>query len=192
MTGEIVPPTSYGYFPTPATLAERVVQRAEIQPGMLVLEPSAGQGALAEPAARIAGLSNVHCHELLDANCEVLAAKGFPVQRGDFLTVTPQPVYHRIAMNPPFERQQDIDHVLHAWACLAPGGRLVSIVSAGAMFRENRKTVIEQQLQGKATTPHGTIRSLLRKNSGLFLRVQRDGLKGVEKYWPGHWRPLEP
>ena len=37
--------------------------------------------------------------------------------------------------------QVDIDHVLHAWKFLKPGGRLVSIMSAGVIFRDNRKTV---------------------------------------------------
>jgi type I restriction-modification system DNA methylase subunit len=43
-------------------------------------------------------------------------------------------------MNPPFERQQDIDHVNHAWKFVMLGGRLVAIMSAGILFRENRKT----------------------------------------------------
>lgn len=46
-----------------------------------------------------------------------------------------------ILMNPPFTRQQDIDHVLHAWQFLKPGGRLVSIMSPGWYFRTNRKSV---------------------------------------------------
>lgn len=52
------------------------------------------------------------------------------------------------------------------------------------------KPGIEQRLQGKAPTPHGTIRGIMRKKSGVYLKVQRDGIKGVEKYWPGFWQPL--
>ena len=37
--------------------------------------------------------------------------------------------------------QQDIDHVTAAYGLLAPGGILVTIMSAGVLFRENKKTV---------------------------------------------------
>jgi len=37
--------------------------------------------------------------------------------------------------------QADIDHVQHAFKFLKPGGHLVSVMSAGVMFRENKKTV---------------------------------------------------
>ncbi len=48
--------------------------------------------------------------------------------------------FDRVVMNPPFERQQDIDHVSRAAGMLKPGGRLVSVMSAGVTFRENNKT----------------------------------------------------
>jgi hypothetical protein len=47
----------------------------------------------------------------------------------------------RTPVNPPFERQQDIDHVLHAFKFLKPSGRLVAIMSASVTFRENKKTL---------------------------------------------------
>ncbi len=43
-------------------------------------------------------------------------------------------------MNPPFSRQADIVHVTHAAKFLKPGGRLVTIMSAGVKFRDNTKT----------------------------------------------------
>ena len=42
-------------------------------------------------------------------------------------------------MNPPFENLQDIDHVLHAFKFLKPGGRLVAVMSPGPFFRKDRK-----------------------------------------------------
>ena len=45
---------------------------------------------------------------------------------------TPAPLADRVVMNPPFERYQDRDHVLHALSLLKPGGRLVAITGAGA------------------------------------------------------------
>ncbi len=43
-------------------------------------------------------------------------------------------------MNPPFERCQDVDHILHAYPMLAPQGTLTAIVSAGVFHRKDKKT----------------------------------------------------
>jgi 16S rRNA G1207 methylase RsmC len=64
------------------------------------------------------------------------------VVHADFLASRPSPVYDRICMNPPFApRQADIRHVSHAMGFLKPGGRLVAIMSAGTMFRQNSLAV---------------------------------------------------
>lgn len=44
-----------GFFPTPPAVIERMLEAAEIEPGHLVLEPSAGKGDLADAAAAIVG-----------------------------------------------------------------------------------------------------------------------------------------
>lgn len=137
LSGEIIPPKKYGYFPTPPEVARKVIELAEIEPSMSILEPSAGQGGIADFVPR--GCS-IDCVELLADNVSVLEKKGYRVQLGDFLAVEPKPIYSRVLMNPPFERQQDIDHVNHAWKFVMLGGRLVAIMSAGILFRENRKT----------------------------------------------------
>jgi methylase of polypeptide subunit release factors len=56
---------------------------------------------------------------------------------GDFLQHTEK--YDRIVMNPPFTADQDIDHVLHAYDLLNPGGRLVSVMSPGWQTKTNGK-----------------------------------------------------
>lgn len=63
------------------------------------------------------------------------------VLQSDFLAQSPQPQYDRVIMNPPFEKQADIKHVLHAHKFLKPGGRLVSVMAASVLFRTNRLTV---------------------------------------------------
>ena len=45
--------------------------------------------------------------------------------------------FDRVVMNPPFCRGRDLDHVRHALRFVAPGGRLVAIMSAGVAFRED-------------------------------------------------------
>ncbi len=137
LTGEIMEPQKYGYFPTPEPLARRLIELAELKPGMTVLEPSAGQGGIVD---HIPEGCAIDCMELLPNNTEVLQKKGYLVQQCDFLSIETKPIYDRVIMNPPFERQQDVDHVRHALKCLKPNGRLVSVMSAGIVFRENKKT----------------------------------------------------
>jgi 16S rRNA G1207 methylase RsmC len=48
-------------------------------------------------------------------------------------------VYDRVVMNPPFDRERDVDHVMHALGFLKPGGRLVAVMSAHTEFAESRK-----------------------------------------------------
>ena len=112
---------------------------AQVEPGMQTLEPSAGEGAIAQA---LAAVTKVDCVELDAKRADVLRADGYArqVQQTDFLGVTPAPIYHRILMNPPFKHQTDIHHVLHALGFLAQGGVLVSVMSAGVTFRANTLT----------------------------------------------------
>lgn len=125
-----------GYFPTPRDLADRLVEEADIQPGMKVLEPSAGKGDIAQ-ALRQAGVEP-DVIELQGRLREILTLKGFNLVGSDFLDFQVGG-YDRIVGNPPFEDGQDADHVRHAYELLRPGGRLVMITSEGLFFRKDRK-----------------------------------------------------
>ena len=131
----------HGAFYTPPALAQLVIARAAIRSDMEVLEPSAGGGALARPAAAAGGI--VYCVDIRADACRALIAAGLSAQCADFLEETPQSlgVFDRVVMNPPFSRRQDVVHVVHALRFLRPGGRLVAIVSAGVLSREDSATV---------------------------------------------------
>lgn len=118
-------------FFSPVDVAAQVVRLANIQPGMRVLEPSAGAGALAMEAERHGG--DVDCVELdPDLASDLLKHGGLTVICGDFLNLGWQDKhYDRVVMNPPFAKGQDIKHVTHALQFLKPGGRLVSVMPAG-------------------------------------------------------------
>lgn len=118
------------FFATPSQVALDLVTEAEIELGMAVLEPSAGTGAIAE-AVRLF-THDITCVELNPERAATLRAKGFEVQEEDFLDIVPVARFDRIIMNPPFSRQQDLRHVLHALKFLKPGGRLVAIMSSSA------------------------------------------------------------
>ena len=44
-----------------------------------------------------------------------------------------------VLMNPPFARSQDIDHVLHAFKFLKPGGKLIAVMAPGWRFHDTKK-----------------------------------------------------
>lgn len=141
LTGDIViPKDEFEYFPTPPAVVARMLELAKIEHGMRVLEPSAGQGAIAVPCIEAGAL--VDCYELMPANYKVLSQddRMSMVEMGDFLKAPRTPIYDRVMMNPPFSRQADIKHVLHALDFLRTGGLLVSVMAASVGFRENKLT----------------------------------------------------
>ncbi|MGV0949253.1 MAG: hypothetical protein ACOYB3_01180 [Azonexus sp.] len=114
-------------FYTPDAIANKVAELADVSDRM-VLEPSAGDGALAD-ALNGAGADEVVCFEIDKACCTRLRAKGYEVRRGDFLAMSPADMdYERIVMNPPFAKDAYVAHIDHAMKFLAPGGRLVAII----------------------------------------------------------------
>jgi len=146
LAGEITIPQDCGYFLTPPAVVERLIELADVRSHHHFCEPQAGRGHIARAFRDAAA---VDCYELLAENVEALRALGYEhwkITQADFLTVEPAPIYDRIVMNPPFSKRADIRHVMHADRFLAPGGRLVSVMSAGVMFRQDRLTVEFQEL----------------------------------------------
>jgi predicted RNA methylase len=131
---------NFGFFPTPPDLVREMLHKAGVTPGARVFEPNAGNGAIAELAAEIVGYGNVVTLELQETNAAILRKKGFNPIVGDFLAYESDERFHFVLMNPPFAKQQDINHVMHAWKFLAQGGRMIAIMSASVKFRENAKT----------------------------------------------------
>lgn len=147
LTGEVTPPSKNGYFPTPAPIVEQLIDLAGIQCDDLVLEPSAGQGNISNELIKHGAL--VHAFELLPENRKVLEGTNIVLEKEpDFMKVDPTtlPSFDSVVMNPPFEKQQDIDHVLHAYKMLKPRGRLVSVMSSGVTFRNDKKATAFREL----------------------------------------------
>ena len=143
VAGALRLPPDLGWFPTPPDLAAEFVRRAGVRTGWRVLEPSAGEGAIVRPL--IAAGAEVHAMEIEPKRRAVLRdLLGDPVPNrlgGCFLERTSEPAFDAVVMNPPFApRSLDVDHVLHALRFLAPGGRLLAVMSAGTRFRTDRKT----------------------------------------------------
>ncbi|MCY3761191.1 MAG: strawberry notch family protein [Gemmatimonadetes bacterium] len=134
-------------FSTPLPLAWAAVQAAAIQPGDIVLEPSAGTGMLAVMAQLDLGdgaPAQLHLNEIGATRAALLRQlfPGFPVSTVNAETIADrlpglQPTV--IVMNPPFSatpgvsttnHHADLRHVRSAFSMLPAGGRLSAITSA--------------------------------------------------------------
>jgi len=188
------PAKNFGLYPTPDALAERVIEAASLWKAddtepLSVLEPSAGTGQLAERANALG-----HRVTVVEIQPELAARLGMngyvKTHTRDFLKMTPEPVFDRVIMNPPFDRQRDLDHVHHALQFVKPGGRLVAIMAAGVEYSESKKAValrreIEEGFIGShqrwggnqvfADLPEGSFRECGTNVNTVLLSVVRKG-----------------
>ena len=124
---------SHQFYPTPENIALAAVELAQIEPNHGVLEPSAGQGGIADHLPQL----QTTCIEISALHCEILRAKGHSVIEADFLKCAlGQPKADRIVMNPPFSEGRWQAHIEAAAALLKPEGRLVAILPASAKGKE--------------------------------------------------------
>lgn len=120
----------FQFFGTPPALADRLVELAELQSEYTILEPSAGQGAIVKAIHRVFPELVVDCYELMDLNRSFLEKlPNTCIIGSDFITEEKETVYDCIIGNPPFSKNQDIDHVYEMYRCARKGGRVVSIMS---------------------------------------------------------------
>lgn len=119
---------SHQFYPTPSGLAEIAVGHADLRDGMTSLEPSAGQGGIADHMH----VGETVCVEVSDLHCKILNEKGHRWIAGDFLSIDMQDRFDRIVMNPPFSDGRWQANVEHAAGMLADCGVLVAIVPSSA------------------------------------------------------------
>lgn len=119
---------SHQYYPTLESMGQVVIETADIGETDKCLEPEAGQGGLADLMPK----ERTHCVEISKLHCEILKAKGYTVTNGDFLKLAQEPIYDRVAMNPPFDQGRWQAHVEHAAGFVTEGGRLVAILPSGS------------------------------------------------------------
>lgn len=191
------PAKFYGFYPTPEETALRVIDRLPLyrrpgEPPLRILEPSAGTGNLARLVAKEQTAYSsqgpytyrhiVDCVEIQPHLAEALRNEGIygRVFQYDFLQLTPDVtgLYDRIIMNPPFDRERDIDHVTHALDFLKPGGTLVAIMSAGTEFRETKKSkafrnLMEQMKASWYDLPPGSFSEVGTNCNTLFIVVTK-------------------
>ncbi|MGF6603329.1 putative RNA methylase [Paraburkholderia sp. GAS448] len=128
-TGVLPDSVSFQFHQTSERLAYDAAEWAEIGDEDEVLEPSAGQGAIAKhlPA------DSLQCIELSALHCQILKAKGFRTEQADFIAWAEDAAEHGrkfnvIVMNPPFADGRAALHIEYAYSLLAQGGRLVAVM----------------------------------------------------------------
>ena len=130
----------FQFFETPDHLADYLVELAEINNIKdAVLEPSAGRGSIVKAIHREFPAMDVFGYELMDINQSFLSKlHHFKLLGSDFLLEC-NTGFDVIIANPPFSKNQDIDHIRKMFECLKPGGRLVSIASKHWQFATGKK-----------------------------------------------------
>ncbi|MBK1902266.1 MULTISPECIES: DUF4942 domain-containing protein [Burkholderia] len=136
-TGCLPDQATFQFHQTSERLAKDAVEWAEVGDSDRVLEPSAGQGAIAAhlPAARL------QCVELSSLHCAVLRARGFTADEGDFIAWSDAAaqrgrLFDVVVKNPPFSDGRAQLHVERAYRLLAPAGRLVAVVPGSLNGRQ--------------------------------------------------------
>lgn len=134
----------FQFFATPDKLADYLVELLDVKRHHSVLEPSAGQGAIIKALHRKVGLFDnmIHCCELMEVNRIFLRImENTLLVCDDFFDYPYIVPYDRIIANPPFSKNQDIDHIMKMYDCLTPQGRLVSISSESWVNGGQKKQV---------------------------------------------------
>jgi hypothetical protein len=130
----------FQFFATPKDLVAEMVKRADIQPTDVCLEPSAGKGAIVEQLIPLA--KKVEMCEFMKQNRDFLEQEmGYEVAWGDFLELNTQWKYDKIVANPPFSKNQDVDHVFKMYEHLNKGGKIVAIISTTWKTGKQKKQV---------------------------------------------------
>ena len=126
----------FQYFATPDAVADRLVSFfSSIVPGMSILEPSAGTGALVNAVLRVCPEAVVDCLELMPENRELLMAVpgvrlvGEDFTDEQFIRQHTNGYYDRIIANPPFTGNLDVKHTLLMFSLLSPEGEMAVITS---------------------------------------------------------------
>lgn len=142
------------FYRTPEKTVKRVLQDVYLREGMKILEPSAGDGAFVKEILKAPGVTvdaiEIDFDRAAILSCLPRDPGRMNVQVANFLNVAPRPEYNAVIMNPPFYGTHWMQHVMHAWDFLAPGGQLVAILPVTADVGE--------------TTKHAQFRAWVEKN----------------------------
>ncbi|MBF6213150.1 class I SAM-dependent methyltransferase [Nocardia puris] len=137
-------------FATPDQLAMRIVagehsEIAALEPGELVLEPSAGDGALVRailhtnPTVRVTAVEPEPERAATLGHDPRVTVEATTFER---FAATAIQQFSCVVMNPPFALPRRptvwMDHLYAAWNLLVDGGQLLAVVPSGVTYRADR------------------------------------------------------
>ena len=138
LTGQLPDAKAHQFYPTTPELAQRLVDWLEIEQGDTCLEPSAGQGGIADLLPRDRTL----CVEVSPLHCQILREKGHTVIEADFLAWDSGTRFSVVAINPPFSDGRWQAHRAQAGSLVESGGKL------GATLPISARGKAEEMLPG--------------------------------------------
>lgn len=187
----------FAYHKSPAALCEEIVSQARVgslNEGSLILEPSAGQGAISDKIIEANPNVKLHLVELDPINYKILSIKyshneNVLIWNQDFLDFESDFRYDIVIMNPPFSVEGDKDayitHVKHAWSQLNDKGILVSIVNGGWETKTQKKYVefrewLSDKLYKYEYIPENTFEST--SISTRIIELRKDNSDSLKKH----------
>ena len=170
-------------FDTSEDLGNEMIEALELELDELrehstFLEPSAGTGILARLFLEKVPTATVQMVEIDNARVDKLITADWLtentwIENEDFINdFEAEEPFDYILMNPPFTKNQDVDHVTKAFHLLAPGGRLVAIMSPSWTFGQQKKQEAFRQLvEEHSWRPPEKIEEGAFKKSGTNVRT---------------------
>jgi hypothetical protein len=119
----------FQFFATPITIIKKMI---ELNPPLLedtILEPHGGQGAIIKELNNITP-QTIDTYELMPLNQKKLNESSLNLNLLGSNFLENKKTYDKIYANPPFSKNQDIEHIYKMFESLNNGGTLISIASS--------------------------------------------------------------
>ncbi|MBX3253953.1 MAG: PRTRC system protein E [Chitinophagaceae bacterium] len=163
----------YQFFPTPPAVAKMMMEcLPEVKPGYKVLEPSAGDGALIKAFHDQIGHigREVDCFELMDVNrIKLKSIKGANIIGEDFMECKKWDEYDLVIANPPFTKNQDIDHIGRMFKVCKPSGLIITLASGSWKHGSQKKHKQFREWLDNMVTTEEEIPAGMFKESGTMV-----------------------
>jgi len=166
------PKKDFQFFETPDDLANILVEKANLKKDDRVLEPSAGRGAIIRAIHRLHPEMIVNYCEIMETNLLVLKNMACTYCVCKDVIFLPSYVFvpfDKIIANPPFAKNQDIDHIRVMYDLLSDSGKLVSIASNHWKCSSNKKETEFREWLGEVNADVEEVASGTFKESGTSI-----------------------
>lgn len=156
----------FQFFETPKDLANELCLFIPNRLLRDILEPSAGRGAIVRAIKKSRPTVPVYYCELMELNRKMFNGNA-EFLCDDFLSLPEDRKYEIVVANPPFNKNQDIDHFYKM--CKVCDGRIISIMSKHWQHCDNKKEAAFRQFLAENNAQIIDIEAGRFKNSGTMV-----------------------